>query len=163
MDENRDVGWRIKGIIIDAVFEIVEDLSFKYPHIEVSPTHSMGWGATVRAGQVNVFRNVWVLRELGVPQKMLFSMLTTKDNKLVSGKRRFKETIKKVLDKDFDPTKPKFVEAGFSTSESTNENNKWAFRAMLGPSSHSEEKQSWLQIRIKSSEDLGRDPKSKRG
>ncbi|EFH52896.1 hypothetical protein ARALYDRAFT_907730 [Arabidopsis lyrata subsp. lyrata] len=61
--------------------------------------------------QGNVMRNVWALRELGVPQNLLLSLLTS-DNKLVFGKRRrFEETVNKVVGKGLDPTKPKFVEA----------------------------------------------------
>ncbi|XP_023638825.1 uncharacterized protein LOC17885876 isoform X2 [Capsella rubella] len=60
--------------------------------------------------QENVMRNVRALRALGVPQKVLLSLLTS-DVKLVYGKRRFEETVKLVLGKGFDPTKPKFVEA----------------------------------------------------
>ncbi|KFK40627.1 hypothetical protein AALP_AA2G020700 [Arabis alpina] len=60
--------------------------------------------------QGNKMRNVSVLRELGVPQERLFSLLTD-DCTHVCGKERFDESLKKVVDMGFDPTTPKFVKA----------------------------------------------------
>uniref|UniRef100_M4EE57 Uncharacterized protein n=1 Tax=Brassica campestris TaxID=3711 RepID=M4EE57_BRACM len=48
-------------------------------------------------------RNITVLRELGMPQKLLFSLLTS-NAQLVSGKDKFEESLKKVLEMGFDPT-----------------------------------------------------------
>ncbi|KAJ4877387.1 Mitochondrial transcription termination factor family protein [Raphanus sativus] len=60
--------------------------------------------------QENKMRNLSVLRDLGMPQKFLFSLLTS-DFQLVCGKDKFEESLKKVLDMGFDPTTPRFVEA----------------------------------------------------
>ncbi|XP_010430224.1 PREDICTED: uncharacterized protein LOC104714528 isoform X1 [Camelina sativa] len=58
----------------------------------------------------NKIRNVSVLRELGVPQRFLFSLLIS-DRQPVCGKEKFEETLKKVVEMGFDPTTGKFVEA----------------------------------------------------
>ncbi|CAA7036677.1 unnamed protein product [Microthlaspi erraticum] len=59
---------------------------------------------------VNRIRNISVLRELGVPQKLLFSLLIS-NCQPVCGKERFDESLKRVVEMGFDPTKLKFVEA----------------------------------------------------
>ncbi|KFK38145.1 hypothetical protein AALP_AA3G075200 [Arabis alpina] len=59
--------------------------------------------------QGNKMRNVSVLRELGVPQKRLFTLLTTFDSGPICGKERFQESLKKVVDMGFDPTNARFV------------------------------------------------------
>ncbi|KFK40631.1 hypothetical protein AALP_AA2G021700 [Arabis alpina] len=61
--------------------------------------------------QGNKMRNVWVLRDLGVPQRVLFSLLTSDTNNLVCGKERFENSLKKVVEMGFDPTTPKFIKA----------------------------------------------------
>lgn len=58
----------------------------------------------------NRIRNISVLKELGVPQNLLFSLLISRCQP-VCGKEKFDETLKKVVDMGFDPTKSKFVEA----------------------------------------------------
>ncbi|ESQ29223.1 hypothetical protein EUTSA_v10023472mg [Eutrema salsugineum] len=60
--------------------------------------------------QANKLRNVLVLKELGVPQKLLFSMLIS-DTHVCCGKERFEESVKKVVDMGIDPTTLKFVDA----------------------------------------------------
>ncbi|XP_010430227.1 PREDICTED: transcription termination factor MTERF2, chloroplastic-like isoform X2 [Camelina sativa] len=60
--------------------------------------------------QRNKIRNVLVLRELGVPQRVLFSLLIS-DAQPVCGKQNFDESLKKVVEMGFDPTSSKFVHA----------------------------------------------------
>ncbi|CAH8389877.1 unnamed protein product [Eruca vesicaria subsp. sativa] len=60
--------------------------------------------------QENKLRNILVLRDLGVPQKLLFSLLMS-NFQTVCGKERFQETLNKVLEMGFDPTTFKFVQA----------------------------------------------------
>ncbi|CAN7012285.1 unnamed protein product [Brassica oleracea var. botrytis] len=63
-----------------------------------------------RGMQQNKIRNVSVLRELGVPQRLLSPLLVS-DHKLVCGDGKFKETLKKVIDMGYDPTSSQFVQA----------------------------------------------------
>ncbi|KAL0793879.1 hypothetical protein Bca101_065256 [Brassica carinata] len=58
----------------------------------------------------NKIRNVSALRDLGVPQRLLFHLLVS-SYQPVCGKERFQESLKKVVDKGFDPTTSKFVQA----------------------------------------------------
>ncbi|CAL9237821.1 unnamed protein product [Arabidopsis halleri] len=60
--------------------------------------------------QDNKIRNVLVLRELGVPQRLLFSLLIS-DSGPVCGKEKFEEILKKVVEMGFAPTTSKFVKA----------------------------------------------------
>ncbi|CAA7029825.1 unnamed protein product [Microthlaspi erraticum] len=60
--------------------------------------------------QENKIRNISALRELGMPQKLLLSMLTS-DSQLVCGKEKFAESLKKVVEMGFAPTSLKFVNA----------------------------------------------------
>ncbi|CAN8269648.1 unnamed protein product [Cochlearia groenlandica] len=60
--------------------------------------------------QANKIRNISVLRELGVPQRFLFSLLVSKSQP-VCGKVKFEESVKKIVDMGFDPTASKFVQA----------------------------------------------------
>ncbi|KAL0888907.1 hypothetical protein Bca101_012890 [Brassica carinata] len=60
--------------------------------------------------QENIIRNVLALRRLGVPQRLLFSLLTSNFH-VVSGKERFEESLKKVVGMGFDPATSKFVKA----------------------------------------------------
>ncbi|CAH8389873.1 unnamed protein product [Eruca vesicaria subsp. sativa] len=60
--------------------------------------------------QENIIRNVLVLRRLGVPQKLLFSLLVSSSH-IVSGKERFEDSLKKIVDMGFNPNSSKFVEA----------------------------------------------------
>ncbi|ESQ29209.1 hypothetical protein EUTSA_v10024167mg [Eutrema salsugineum] len=96
-------GEKTISIYYDFVKEIVEaDKSSKY----VKLCHSLPQGSK----QENKLRNILALRELGVPQKLLFSLLVS-DFRSISGKERFEESLKKVLDMGFDPTTSKFVQA----------------------------------------------------
>ncbi|KAL1226111.1 Transcription termination factor MTERF5 [Cardamine amara subsp. amara] len=58
----------------------------------------------------NKIRNISVLRDLGVAQRLLFPLLIS-DSQPVCGKQRFEESLKKVVDMGFDPATSKFVEA----------------------------------------------------
>ncbi|RID59383.1 hypothetical protein BRARA_F02617 [Brassica rapa] len=60
--------------------------------------------------QTNRTRNVSVLRELGVPHKLLLNLLISKA-KPVCGKERFEESVEKIVAMGFDPTSKKFVNA----------------------------------------------------
>ncbi|CAE5962446.1 unnamed protein product [Arabidopsis arenosa] len=87
----------------DIVKEIVEaDKSSKFEKL----CHSLPEGSK----QENKIRNVLVLRELGVPQRLLFSLLIS-NHHVCCGKEKFEESLKKVVGMGFDPTTPKFVEA----------------------------------------------------
>ncbi|ESQ31940.1 hypothetical protein EUTSA_v10004187mg [Eutrema salsugineum] len=63
-----------------------------------------------KGNQTNRARNVSVLRELGVPQRLLLNLLVSKA-KPVCGKERFEGSVKKIVEMGFDPTSPKFVNA----------------------------------------------------
>ncbi|XP_024016867.1 transcription termination factor MTERF4, chloroplastic-like [Eutrema salsugineum] len=87
----------------DFIKEIVEaDKSSKFEKL----SHSLPQGSQ----QENIIRNVLALREIGVPQKLLFSLLVS-SFQTVSGKERFEESLKKFVGLGFDPTTPKFVQA----------------------------------------------------
>ncbi|KAL0693795.1 hypothetical protein Bca4012_060975 [Brassica carinata] len=58
----------------------------------------------------NRIRNVFALRQLGMPQQLLFPLLIS-ENGTVHGKVRFQDSLKKVLEMGFDPTTAKFVQA----------------------------------------------------
>ncbi|KAG2262270.1 hypothetical protein Bca4012_013084 [Brassica carinata] len=84
--------------------------------------------------QENKLRNISVLRDLGVPQKLLFSLLFS-NFQTVSGKEKFEETLKKVLEMGFDPTTFKFVQAlntVYQLSEKTTEEKVSVFCTRLG-------------------------------
>ncbi|XP_010430221.1 PREDICTED: transcription termination factor MTERF2, chloroplastic-like [Camelina sativa] len=68
--------------------------------------HSLPQGSK----QENKIRNLLVLRELGVPQRLLFPLLIS-DRQHVSGKERFEESLKKVVEMGFNPTTSKFIDA----------------------------------------------------
>ncbi|XP_019092284.1 PREDICTED: transcription termination factor MTERF2, chloroplastic-like [Camelina sativa] len=87
----------------DIVKEIIEaDKSSKFEKL----CHSLPQGSK----QENKIRNILVLRELGVPQRLLFSLLIS-NHHVCCGKEKFEESLKKVVGMGFDPTIPKFVEA----------------------------------------------------
>ncbi|XP_024015433.1 transcription termination factor MTERF4, chloroplastic [Eutrema salsugineum] len=91
------------SVYYDFIKEVIEaDKSSKY----VKLCHSSPEGSQ----QENKLRNVLALRELGVPQKLLFSMLISNFGS-VTGKERFEESVKKVVDMGIDPTTLKFVDA----------------------------------------------------
>ncbi|CAA7029832.1 unnamed protein product [Microthlaspi erraticum] len=91
------------SVYYDFVKEVIEaDKSFE--HRKLSPLLPQG------SVQENKIRNVSVLREVGVSQRLLFSLLMS-DDQIVCGKERFEESLKKVVEMGFDPTTSKFVEA----------------------------------------------------
>jgi mTERF domain-containing protein len=91
------------SIYYDFVKEIIEaDKSSKFEKL----CHSLPEGSK----QENKIRNVLVLRELGVPQRLLFPLLIS-DHQPVCGKENFEESLKKVVEMGFDPTTSKFVKA----------------------------------------------------
>ncbi|KAF3521388.1 hypothetical protein F2Q69_00051023 [Brassica cretica] len=63
-----------------------------------------------RGKQENKIRNISALRELGMPQRMLFPLLIS-NRPHICGKERFRESLKKVVEMGFDPTTPRFLEA----------------------------------------------------
>ncbi|CAH8389872.1 unnamed protein product [Eruca vesicaria subsp. sativa] len=58
----------------------------------------------------NKIRNVLVLRDLGMPQKLFLPLLISLAEP-ICGKQRFEESLKKVVEMGFDPTTQKFVTA----------------------------------------------------
>ncbi|ESQ29222.1 hypothetical protein EUTSA_v10024090mg [Eutrema salsugineum] len=77
----------------------------------------------------NKVRNVSVLRELGMPQRLLLPLLVLKCPH-VCGKERFEESLKKVVEMGFDPTTSKFVLALrmlYQMSDKTIEDKKTEF------------------------------------
>ncbi|KAG2317261.1 hypothetical protein Bca52824_020383 [Brassica carinata] len=97
-------GDKAVGRYYDFVRDIVEaDKSSNY---EMSCLSALPEGTR----QENIIRNVLVLRRLGVPQELLFSLLVSCSH-IVSGKERFEESLKKVVEMGFDPRTSKFVEA----------------------------------------------------
>ncbi|EOA35135.1 hypothetical protein CARUB_v10020263mg [Capsella rubella] len=96
-------GEKSVGRYYDIVKEIIEaDKSSKFEKL----CHSLPEGSK----QENKIRNILVLRELGVPQRLLFSLLISNQH-VCCGKEKFEESLKKVVGMGFDPTTPKFVEA----------------------------------------------------
>ncbi|XP_018452290.1 uncharacterized protein LOC108823554 isoform X2 [Raphanus sativus] len=94
------------SIYYEFVKDIVEaDKSYKFK--KLSPSSSL---LPQGSKQENKMRNLSVLRELGMPQKLLFSLLKS-DFQLVCGKDKFEESLKKALEMGFDPTTRRFVEA----------------------------------------------------
>ncbi|KFK40597.1 hypothetical protein AALP_AA2G016300 [Arabis alpina] len=92
------------SVYYDFVKEIIEaDKSNNYEKV----FHSLPQEGSA---QENKMRNVLVLRELGVPQRLLFHLLTS-NFQPVCGKEKFQESLKKVLEMGFDPTTPNFVDA----------------------------------------------------
>ncbi|KAF2571036.1 hypothetical protein F2Q70_00001649 [Brassica cretica] len=94
------------SVYYDLVKDIIEaDKSYKFKKLSPSP-YLLPRGIK----QENTIRNISVLRELGMPQKLLFSLLAS-HAQLVCGKDKFEESLKKVLEMGFDPTTLSFVEA----------------------------------------------------
>ncbi|KAG7587963.1 Transcription termination factor mitochondrial/chloroplastic [Arabidopsis suecica] len=89
-------------VYYDFVKDIIEaDKSSSYEKL----CHSFPQG-----NKENKIRNISVLRELGVAQRLLFPLLIS-DSQPVCGKERFEESLKKVVEMGFDPETSKFVEA----------------------------------------------------
>uniref|UniRef100_M4F069 Mitochondrial transcription termination factor family protein n=1 Tax=Brassica campestris TaxID=3711 RepID=M4F069_BRACM len=94
------------GRYYDFVKDIIEaDKSSNYEMSCLSLPHGTCQG--------NIIRNVLALRRLGVPQKLLFSLLTSNFH-VVSGKERFEDSLEKIVAMGFDPANSKFVKALFS-------------------------------------------------
>ncbi|CDY12922.1 BnaA09g13520D [Brassica napus] len=96
------------SVYYDFVKDIIEaDKSSKFK--KLSPSSSL---LSQGRKQENKIRNITVLRELGmrVPQRSLFHLLVSRYQP-VCGKERFQESLKKVVEKGFDPTTSKFVQA----------------------------------------------------
>ncbi|CAA7029824.1 unnamed protein product [Microthlaspi erraticum] len=92
------------SVYYDFVKDVIEaDKSLEYKKLCPS---SLPQGNT----HENKIRNILALRELGMPQKLLFSMLTS-GSQLVCGKEKFAESLKKVVGMGFAPTSLKFVNA----------------------------------------------------
>ncbi|CAL9237832.1 unnamed protein product, partial [Arabidopsis halleri] len=89
------------SVYYDFIKDTLHDKSSKYEKL----CHSFPPG-----NLENKIRNVSVLRELGMPHKLLFSLLIS-DSQPVCGKEKFEGTLKKVVEMGFDPTTGKFVEA----------------------------------------------------
>ena len=91
------------GRYYDFVKDIIEaDKSSNYEMSCLSLPHGTCQG--------NIIRNVLALRRLGVPQKLLFSLLTSNFH-VVSGKERFEDSLEKIVAMGFDPANSKFVKA----------------------------------------------------
>ncbi|CAH8352760.1 unnamed protein product [Eruca vesicaria subsp. sativa] len=90
--------------------ELTEVLS-KVPKIlRIKKDKALGRYYDFGSKQENKIRNVLVLRDLGVPQRLLFPLLISRSAH-VCGKERFEESLKKVIEMGFDPRTPKFVKA----------------------------------------------------
>ncbi|CAN6820772.1 unnamed protein product [Brassica oleracea] len=62
------------------------------------------------SAQGNKLRNVLVLRDMGVPQRLLLPLLIS-NHHVCCGKEKFEETLKKVVEMGFEPATFRFVEA----------------------------------------------------
>ncbi|CAA7029838.1 unnamed protein product [Microthlaspi erraticum] len=65
------------------------------------------WPEGMRANKI---RNVLALRDLGMPQKLLFPLLIS-ESQPICGREHFDASLKKVVEMGFDPTTGKFVQA----------------------------------------------------
>ncbi|KAF3607233.1 hypothetical protein DY000_02051389 [Brassica cretica] len=83
-------------------FDFIKDII----HNDGKSSHS----STIIGKQGNKMRNVSVLREMGVPQRFLFSLLVS-ESQPVCGKEKFEMSVKKVVEMGFDPATSKFVQA----------------------------------------------------
>ncbi|KAF8119020.1 hypothetical protein N665_0001s0076 [Sinapis alba] len=81
---------------------IVADKSSEFETL----SHSLPEGSA----QGNKLRNVLVLRDMGVPQRLLLPLLIS-NHHACCGKEKFEETLKKVVEMGFEPTTFRFVEA----------------------------------------------------
>ncbi|CAN7012090.1 unnamed protein product [Brassica rapa subsp. trilocularis] len=62
------------------------------------------------SAQGNKLRNVLVLRDMGVPQRLLLPLLIS-NHHVCCGKEKFEETLKKVVEMGFEPATFRFIEA----------------------------------------------------
>ncbi|CAA7059475.1 unnamed protein product, partial [Microthlaspi erraticum] len=102
----------ILGVKKDKALSVYYDFAKEIIKADKSLEHKKLCHSSLPQGspQENKIRNVLVLRELGVPQRLLFSLLIS-SRRIVCGKEKFEESLKKVVEMGFDPTSPKFVEA----------------------------------------------------
>ncbi|KAG2273070.1 hypothetical protein Bca4012_085848 [Brassica carinata] len=84
-------------------FDFIRDIIHNDREVMLRPSSTEG-------KQGNKMRNVSVLREMGVPQRFLFSLLVS-ESQPVCGKENFEVSVKKVVEMGFDPTTSKFVQA----------------------------------------------------
>ncbi|CAN6971321.1 unnamed protein product [Brassica rapa subsp. trilocularis] len=100
------------SVYYDFVKDIIEaDKSYKFKKLDVIHKCQVLSHSSLPQGNLeNKIRNVTALRELGVPQRSLFHLLVSRYQP-VCGKERFQESLKKVVEKGFDPTTSKFVQA----------------------------------------------------
>ncbi|KFK40598.1 hypothetical protein AALP_AA2G016400 [Arabis alpina] len=97
-------GEKTISIYYDFVKEVIEaDKSVKFQKL----CHSLPQEGS---RQENKIRNLSVLRELGMPQQLLFPLLIS-DYQPICGKGKFQESLKKVVEMGFDPTTLNFVDA----------------------------------------------------
>ncbi|CDY27756.1 BnaA05g31650D [Brassica napus] len=91
-------GTKSTGLYFDFIKDII--------HNDGKSSHS----STTTGKQGNKMRNVSVLRDMGVPQRFLFTLLVS-ESQPVCGKEKFEMSVKKVVEMGFDPATSKFVQA----------------------------------------------------
>lgn len=91
-------GVKSTGLYFDFIKDII--------HNDGKSSHS----STTTGKQGNKMRNVSVLRDMGVPQRFLFTLLVS-ESQPVCGKEKFEMSVKKVVEMGFDPATSKFVQA----------------------------------------------------
>ncbi|CAA7015863.1 unnamed protein product [Microthlaspi erraticum] len=111
-------------------YDFIRDIIEKDKEEEGDKTSTFDSSANGRQG--NKIRNITALRELGVPQRFLFTLLVSKYQP-VCGKERFEESVKKVVEMGFDPTTSRFVQAlhvVYETSEETRQEKVETFKRL---------------------------------
>ncbi|KAJ4887278.1 Mitochondrial transcription termination factor family protein [Raphanus sativus] len=92
-----------EGRSINLYYDVVKEII-----VEADKIPKESCSSSSRRG--NKMRNVLVLRDLGMPQKLFLPLLITLAEP-ICGKERFEVSLKKVIDMGFDPTTSKFVTA----------------------------------------------------
>ncbi|CAN6924710.1 unnamed protein product [Brassica oleracea] len=90
-----------QGRSINLYYDLVKDI------VEADKSSKKSWPDGRRGNKI---RNVLVLRDLGMPQKLFLPLLISLAEP-VCGKQRFEASLKKVVEMGFDPTTSKFVTA----------------------------------------------------
>ncbi|RID79876.1 hypothetical protein BRARA_A02580 [Brassica rapa] len=90
-----------QGRSINLYYDLVKDI------VEADTSSKKSWPDGRRGNKI---RNVLVLRDLGMPQKLFLPLLVSLAEP-VCGKQRFEASLKKVVEMGFDPTTSKFVTA----------------------------------------------------
>ena len=90
-----------QGRSINLYYDLVKDI------VEADKSSKKSWPDGRRGNKI---RNVLVLRDLGMPQKLFLPLLVSLAEP-VCGKQRFEASLKKVVEMGFDPTTSKFVTA----------------------------------------------------